>query len=67
MPLQYLLADAVLCMGGSTELVKMLNRIGAIASLDTHDRMATLVVTQRINKEIHNELVSNTLTIALIY
>ena len=67
MPLQYLLADAVFCMGGSTELVKMLNRIGAIASLDTHDRMATLVVTQRINKGIHNELVSNTLTITLIY
>ena len=44
MPLQYLLADAILCMGGSTELVKMLNRIGAVASLDTHDRMATLVV-----------------------
>ena len=65
MPLQYLLADAVFCMGGSTELVKMLNRIGAIASLDTHDRMATLVVTQRINKGIHNELVSNTLTISI--
>ena len=65
-PLQYLLDDAVLCMGGSTELVKMLNRIGAIVSLDTHDRMATLVVTQRINKGILNELVFNTLTIASI-
>ena len=66
MPLQYLLADAILCMGGSTELVKMLNRIGAVASLDTHDRMATLVVNQRINKGIHNELVPNTLTIVSI-
>ena len=66
MPLQYLLADAILCMGGSTELVKMLNRIGAVGSLDTHDSMAILVVTQRINKGIHNELVPNTLTIVSI-
>jgi len=50
MPFQYLLADAILCMGGSTELVKMFNRLGIVASLDTHDRIATAVVTQRINK-----------------
>ena len=31
MPLQYLLSDAILCLGGSTELVKILNRIGAVA------------------------------------
>jgi len=50
MPFQYLLADAILCMGGSTELVKMFNRLGIVTSLDTHDRIATAVVTQRINK-----------------
>ena len=50
MPFQYLLADAILCMGGSTELVKMFNRLGIVASLDTHDRIATAVVTQHINK-----------------
>jgi len=46
MPFQYLLADAILCMGGST----VFNRLGIVASLDTHDRIATAVVTQHINK-----------------
>jgi hypothetical protein len=36
MPLQYLLTDAILCLGGSTELLEF-NVIGAVASLDTHD------------------------------
>jgi len=50
MPFQYLLADAILCMGRSTELVKMFNRLGIVASLDTHDRIATTAAAQRINK-----------------
>ena len=41
MPLHYLLSDAILCLGGTIELVKIFNRIGAVASLDTHDRVAS--------------------------
>ena len=50
MPFLYLLADAILCMGRTAELVKMFNRLGIVASLDTHDHIATAVATQRINK-----------------
>ena len=66
MPLQYLLADAILCLGGSTELLKIFNRIGAVASLDTHDRIAMYAVTERITKGIYSELVPRTLTISSI-
>ena len=62
----HLLADAILCMGGSTELVKMFNRLGIVVSLDTHDRIATAVVTRRINKGIHSELTPHTLTVVSI-
>jgi len=66
MPLQYLLSDAILCLGGSTELVKIFNRIGAVASLDTHDRIATCAVTDRIAKGIRFELEPQTLTVVSI-
>ena len=52
--------------GGSTELVKLLNQIVAVASLDMHNCMATWVVTHLINKRIHDDLVPNTLTIVSI-
>ena len=35
MPMHTILTEAVLCHGGSQELVKVLNRVGAIAALDT--------------------------------
>ena len=66
MPLQFLLTDATLCMGGSTKLVKILNRVGAAVSLDTYEHLATLVATQRIQLGIHSELVNDTLTNASI-
>ena len=62
MPFQYLLSDALLCLGGSTELFKIFNRIGAVASLDTHDRVATCAVRDRIAKGVGFELVPNTFT-----
>jgi len=61
-PFQYLLADAILCMGASNELVKMFNRLGSVASLDTQDRIATAVVTLCINKGIHSEPTPHALT-----
>ena len=66
MPLQYLLSDAILCLGGSTELVKIFNRVGAVASLDTHDRVATCAVKDCIAKGISSELQGQTLTVASI-
>ena len=63
MPLQYLLSDAILCLGGSTELVKLFNRIGAVSSLDTHDRVATCAVEDRIARGISCELEPRTLTV----
>lgn len=66
MPLQYLLSDAVLCLGGSTELLKILNRIGAVSSLDTHDRVATYAVSERIAQGICSELQPQTLTVTSI-
>ena len=66
MPLQYLLSDAILCLGGSTELVKILNRIGAVASLDTHNRVATCAVARRIANGIRAELTPQTFTVLSI-
>lgn len=36
MPFHTLLTEAILCHGGSQELVRILNRVGAVASLDTN-------------------------------
>ena len=45
-PLHTLLTDAIESYGGSTELVKIFNRLGVVASKDTHDRYVEYVVTQ---------------------
>ena len=44
MPFHSLLTEATLCHGGPHELVKILNRVGAIASIDAHQGLATQVV-----------------------
>lgn len=59
MPIQFLLTDTVVCLGGSSELVKILNRLGAAISLDTHKRIATWVAAERLNRGIMNELITN--------
>ena len=66
MPLGYLLSDAILCLGGSTELLKILNWVGAVACLDTQNRVATYVVANRIANGIHSELAPQTLTVVYI-
>ena len=45
-PIHTLLTDAIESYGGSTELVKIFNRLGVVASKDTHDRYVEYVVTQ---------------------
>ena len=48
-PMHVLLTDIVDSHGGSNELIKVLNRVGAIASLDTRDR-AILPVIKKAQK-----------------
>ena len=66
MPLQYILTDAILCMGGSAELVRVLNRFGACVSLDTHNRISTRIVTIRMLRGIQSQLTPCTLTVISI-
>ena len=56
MPFHMLVTEATLCHGGTLELVKILNRIGAAASIDTNQRLATQVVHSRIVQGILPEI-----------
>ena len=47
MPLHALLTDTVKHYGGSSELIRVLNRVGAMASEDTHARLVTYVSGKR--------------------
>ena len=48
-PLHALLAETVMCHGGTLELVHILNRLGAVASVETVNRLATHIVHQRLS------------------
>ena len=63
MPIHLLLTDAVRNCGGSSELVKILNRLGAVASESTHSRLATYVAEQR-EREFQNEMTQNAFCLA---
>ena len=65
MPIHLLLTDVVKANGGSSELIKVLNRLCAIASEDTHSRHVTCISTER-ESEIKNELASNAFRVASI-
>lgn len=51
--------------GGSSELIKILNRLGAITSEDTHSRHVTCVSLER-ESEIKSELTPNAFRVASI-
>ena len=51
------MTETVLCHGGIQELVRILNRLGAAACLDTVNRLATHVVKRCILKGILSDLV----------
>ena len=61
-----LLPDTILCHGGSLELVRIMNRVGAVASIDTANRLATSVVSTRISQGIQRKLKPNTLSVVSI-
>ena len=44
----------------------MFNRIGAVASLDTHERIATYAASERIKEGIYSELAPHALTVCSI-
>ena len=55
-PLHALLAETVMCHGGTLELVHILNRLGAVASVETVNRLATHIVHQRLSTGVQSEL-----------
>lgn len=66
MPLHVLLTEAILCHGGSHELVRIMNRLGAAACIDTANRLSTQVVRERISRGIQHDLCPHTLTVVSI-
>ena len=65
-PLHVLLTEAIFCNGGNTELVKILNRVGAVACTDTCNRLATQVVKQRIKEGIKGSVNQGVFSIASV-
>ena len=66
MPLHVVLTEAILCHGGSLELVRIFNRIGAVASIDTNSRLATRIVQERLMHGIKPQLQPHMLSIISI-
>ena len=63
-PLHTVLSDFIEASGGSSEIITILNRLGAVASRDTLDRHIVNVSTQRKAKGLLKSLESNVFTVA---
>ncbi len=55
-PLHLLLTDLIDSQGGSSELIRILNRFGAVASNDTHRRYVQFKVQQKMKSGYLNDL-----------
>ena len=64
--LHVMLTEVILCHGGNQVIVQMLNRLGAVASLDTCHRLTTQVVLTRITTGIKPYLIPTTLSIVSV-
>ena len=62
--LHHLIADTVEVHGGSRQLIKVLNRLGACLANDTHDRLVTDVAEKQRAKPLWSELSQDVFTIA---
>lgn len=65
-PLHVMLSEAILSNLGNLELVRIMNRIGAVASLDTSNRLATQVVQIRMRRGFKESLEPMKFTISSI-
>ena len=65
-PLHLLLTDLIDTQGGSSDLIQMLNKFGAVASSDTHRRYVQFKVHQKIASGFLSELNLNNFTIASV-
>ena len=63
-PLHTLLADAIECFGGSTELIHIFNHLGVVTSKDTHARYVEHVVTQYEEGNHLKDLIKGRFTVA---
>ena len=66
MPFHFGLTEAILCHGGSTELVRLFNKLGIVSSLDTNSRIATSIVERRFKQGIKPSLKSDMLSVVSI-
>ena len=64
MPLHTLLTDVVEMCGGSSVLVHILNRLGAVSSTDTHHRYVQYTVTKQLQEDKIPNLAPHAFTIA---
>ena len=55
-PLHILLTDLIDSQGGSYELIRILNRLGAVASVDTHRRYVQFHVAQKMSTGVLQNL-----------
>ena len=65
-PLHVLLTEAILCHGGTLELVQILNRVGVVASVETLNRLATQIVQTRISEGIASDLDPETFSVVSV-
>ena len=62
-PLHTLLPDVIEVCGGSGNLIKILNQLGAVSSTDTHDRFVIKVAEKQRERDVWYELPDNVFTI----
>ena len=66
-PLHLLLTDLVEAQGGSSELVRLLNSVGAIASADTHQRYVQFYIERKCKEGTLSELNTDRFTIVFVH
>ena len=65
-PVHNILADIVETHGGSRELIKIRNRLGCVASPDTHDRFATSHAVHQRTTDVWAHISPSVFTIASV-
>ena len=66
MPMHLLLTDLIESQGGSLDLIRILNRFGAVASSDTHRRYVQFKVQQKVSSGFLDDLNMDNFTVASV-